>query len=171
MTKLITTGQEGLMPLSPDINGKVVVLRHTWLNMRMQLPRLQLVKATGGFGCKADSGGKVFGRFIASGEDTTFRRTDLIGEASNELIEQAMADTTPITPINASLREYLAIAKDGEQARGDTIEQAKERLHRITRSAVIAVYQIHPESFVTDLGFITYPEGIKPVEIQVRKGG
>jgi hypothetical protein len=171
MTKLIQRGQEGLRPLSSDLYNKIVVLNHTLLNSRHQIPRFQLLKATGGFGCKADSLGKIFARCLADGSDVTVYRRDLIGEANEMLVHVAMSDVTPVTPINEKLREFLVIAKGGQQARGETVEQAKERLKRITRAQIIAAYEVHPESYVTDMGFLTYPEGIRPVEIKVRKGG
>ena len=171
MTQLIKRGQEGLRPLSHDLYNKIVVLDHTLLNSRHQVPRFQMLKAVGGFGCKADSTGKIFARCIADGSDVTVRRCDLIGEATEALVHIAMSDLTPVTPINEKLREFLVVAKNRHQARGETLEQAKERLKRITGAAIIAAYQVHPESYVTDMGFLSYPEGIKPVEVKVRKGG
>jgi hypothetical protein len=170
MTKLIAQGQEGLRPLSSDIYNKIVVLDHAMLNSRHQIPRFQLVKAVGGFGCKAGSTGKVFGRCLADGSDVAVYRRDLIGEATDMLVHIAMSDLTPVTPINERLREFLVVAQNGHQARGETIDQAKERLKRITRAKIIAAYQVHPESYVTDMGFLSYPEGIKPIEVCVRKG-
>jgi hypothetical protein len=170
MTKLITQGQEGLRPLSSDLYNKIVVLDYTRLNSRHQVPRFQLLKAIGGFGCKQGSLGKIFGRCLADGSDVTVCRNDLIGEATDMLVHIAMSDLTPITPVNKTLREFLVVSGNGYQARGETLDKAKERLRRITRARIIAAYQVHPESYVTDMGFLSYPEGITPVEIKVRKG-
>jgi hypothetical protein len=168
--ELITATTKGLRPLSHDITGKVVVIKYSILNKRYQSPRFQIIKATGGFGCKEGSTGKVFGRMVADGSDITLRRDELLGEASDELVMEAMADDTPVKPIEVSKREFLIVAKDGNQTRGTTQQEAYDRLRRITRSAVLACYHIHPESTINELGYMSYPEGIPPVEMSVRKG-
>ena len=170
--KLITPQDKGVTPLVSDITGQVVVLAHTKLKRRYQLPRFQLIKATGGFGCKEGSlGSAVFGRFIADGEDASYRRSDFIGIADADLIAQALADTTPVKEIDLELRHYLLISKDGNMEAGHTADQAMKRLRRLTRSAVSVAYLLHPESFVNDLGYISYPSGATPVEVKIKKEG
>jgi hypothetical protein len=170
MNRLIARGEKGLRPLSSDLYNKIVVLDHIKLNSRHQVPRFQLLKAIGGFGCKQNSTGKIFCRCLADGSDAAVYRSDLIGEAEDILVHIAMSDLTPVAPINKTLREFLIIASNGYQARGETLDKAKERLRRITKSKIIAAYEVHPESYVTDMGFLSYPEGIMPIEIKVRKG-
>lgn len=171
MTQLITKGHRWLRPLVGDLKGEVVVLNHLKLPARQQMPRFQLVSARGGFGCEDGSmGRKVFGSHLADGGDCTYYRSSFVGIATPELIALAMADTTPVKAIDLSLREYLLIAKDGSTERGQTVEQARQRLRLISSACVVAAYEVHPESWVTELGFISYPDGAPPVEVRIRKG-
>lgn len=168
---LINPGHEGLTPLVGDITNKVVVLDWHKLNRRYQMPRFQLIKAKGGFGCReAVLGSKVFGICVADGEDVTTRREHLIGIATDDLIVQAMADSSPVKPIDLSLREYMVVAKDGTSARGHSIEEARHNLKLHTNANVSGAYEVHPESYINDLGFISYPEGAPPAEVRIRKG-
>lgn len=167
---LIDRNSQGLRPLQGDLTDQVLVIDWTKLPRRYQLPRFQLIKAKGGFGCKEDSPGKVFGVCIADSANTVSRRADFIGIATTELITQALADTTPVSETDLSLREYLLIARDGSTERGATIEEARQRLKLITSSSVISAYQVHPESWVNEFGFIQYPEGAAPTEVKIKKG-
>lgn len=167
---LVEPGHGGLLPLVGNISGKVVVLDWKVLNGRFQLPRFQLIKANGGFGCNEDSQGKIFGVCIADSEDVELRRKHLIGIATDELISEAMADTRPVEQIDLELREYMLVAKDGSNARGQTIEQARQRLKRYTDAAVVVAYELHPESVLNEFGYISYPQGAPPVEMKIKKG-
>ena len=168
---LIVQGDEGVSPLLDDITDQVVILRHTFLNRRFQMPRFQVVKARGGFGCLAKNPtSKVFASSVTDNEDVTCTRRDLIGMCSPELLMLAMADTTPALGIDLSLREYMLVAADGNDARGDTVEDARQRLMRITRSKITTLFELHPESVYIGPGMISYPEGATPVEIPIRKG-
>lgn len=167
---LITCTDERLRPLVGDLKGQVLVLDWAYLKRRYQMPRFQLIQATGGFGCSEESPGKIFGRSICDGEEGTYRRNQFIGIATEELIMAGMADTTPVQNIDLNLREYLLIARDGSTERGHTIEQARQRLGRITSAAITGAYEVHPESYVNDLGYISYPDGAPPVEVKIRKG-
>ena len=169
--KLITRGDEGLAPLSGDITGKVVVIAHTRLNKRYQSPRFQLFKATGGFGCKEGGlGSAVFGQYLADGEDDRRERQELIGIASDELVGRALEDTTPVVELDLTARVYLLIAKDGTYEVGDTVEQTRQRLLRLTDANVTEAWSVHPESKISDIGFITYPQGAPPVAVRIKKG-
>ena len=169
--KLITQGDEGLAPLSGDITGQVVVISHTRLNKRYQSPRFQLFKATGGFGCKENSlGSAVFGHYLADGDDDRRERRELIGIASDELIGRALEDTTPVLDLDVTARVYLLIAKDGTYEIGDTVEQARQRLLRLTDATVTEAWHVHPESKISDIGFITYPPGAPPLAVRIKKG-
>ena len=168
---LITAGSEGLLPLDGDLTGRVIVLKHTALNRRYQSPRFQLFKATGGFGCQAGGLGRaVFVRSLADSEDGRYNRRDFVGIASDALVNQAMADTTPIIDIDLTERIYLVVAKDGTHELGETIDQARKRLKMITGSPVKDVYHIHPESTITDFGLIHFPKGASPTVVKIKKG-
>lgn len=169
---LIVSGDEGLRPLVGDLTNQVLVLPHTKLNRRYQLPRFQLVKATGGFGCDPKAlGSMVFGQFVADGEDAAYRRSDFIGIADAGLIGRAMGDPTPVKELDVNARTYLLITRNGTYESGDTVDQAMRRLRRLTRSAVQYAYHVHPESRINDFGFISYPDGIPPVEVKIKKQG
>lgn len=169
--KLITPGDRGLSPIEGDLTGRVLVIAHTHLKRRYQLPRFQLFKAHGGFGCKEGSlGSAVFGQYIADGEESRQRRNDFIGFADDELIKQALADTTPVEAIDLTKRVYLLVAKDGSMQIGDTVEQARQRLRLQTPAQVVGAFLAHPETTVTDMGFLAYPSGAVPQEIRIKKG-
>lgn len=168
--QLIESTDERLRPLVGNVKGRVLVLDWRQLKRRFQMPRFQLIKATGGFGCEEGSTGKVFGTSICDGEDGAYRRNHFIGMATDPLIQAAMADTTPVAGIDLSLREYLLIARDGSTERGQTIEQARQRLRLISSAAITGAYEVHPESYMTDFGFISYPDGAPPVEVKIKRG-
>lgn len=169
--ELITTEAQGLLPLDGDLTGKVLVLDHKVLKARFQRPRFQLIKARGGFGCNPSSLGRaVFGTCIASGEEARYDRPHFIGIASRSLIDMALADTKPVGDIDLTAREYMLISKDGCRARGQTVQAARERLERMTNSPVFMSYRLHPESSISPIGYITYPDGAPPQEIRIRKG-
>lgn len=170
--ELITSRTEGLAPLAGDLTGQVLVIRHTVLNRRYQMPRFQLFKATGGFGCKESSLGRaVFGMYLADSTDDRRNRGDFIGIATSELIHQAMQDTTPVPSINPHERVYFLFTKDGHCQTGDTVNQAMQRLRLITRSPVTVAYRAHPESSVNDLGYLSYPEGTTAAEVKIKRRG
>lgn len=166
---IILPGHKELLPLDGDITLKVVVLKHQLLPKRYQYPRYQLIKAKFGFGLRSTRG-KVFGVCIGDGGDVTCRRSDFIGIASEALIELAMADPRSPEPIDLSLREYMLIATDGTTERGDTVEQARQRIKLLTNSKVNLCYWLHPESTMNDLGFISYPQGAPPEQVKLIKG-
>jgi hypothetical protein len=168
---LIDYGHEGLRPLADNIKGKFVVLNWRKLDRRFQQPRFQIFKPTGGSGCLTYMfGGKVFGRHVFDGEDGEYKRDDIIGVATDELITQAMADVTPTKSINLSLREYLLRAKDGSVERGKTVEDARRRLSYITNATVMEAWELHPDSYINPFGLIVYPEGATPTQVKIKKG-
>lgn len=169
---LITSRDDGVRPLDGDLTDKVLVINHLRLGRPYQLPRFQLFKATGGFGCKPNTLGQaVFGYHLADMESARWNRSDFIGVPSDELITAAMADARPVAAIDLSARVYMVIAKDGSRAVGETPTEAMTRLRRITASALLNAYHAHPESSITDLGHITYPSGASPVEVKLKKRG
>ena len=107
--QLIESTDGRLRPLVGNVKGQVLVLDWRRLKRRFQMPRFQLIKATGGFGCEDGSPGKIFGASVCDGEDGAYRRNHFIGLATNPLIEAAMADTTPVQGLDLSLREYLLV--------------------------------------------------------------
>lgn len=170
--KLITSNSEGLRPLDGDLTGECLVLSHLRLHRRYQMPRFQIFKATGGFGCKPGSlGSKVYGVFIADNEDGQWRRSDFIGIATKELIHDALADDTPVPSINPHERHYLLVSNDGHYESGDTVNQAMQRLRRMTRAKVRHAFLCHPESTINEFGFLSYPEGTDLVEVKIKRQG
>jgi len=168
---LISPGTPGLSPLVGDLTHKVAVLSHTKLNRRYAIPRYQLVRVIGGFGCVSeDSHKRVFGNCIADGEPVSVRRNELIGIASQDLIHLAMADTTPVQQIDLSLREYLIIASDGSSERGSTPDEAVRRLKMITDARIVCAYYVHPETRLMDIGILSPPEGAPVEQVKFRKG-
>lgn len=168
---LITREDRGVSPLVGDLTGKVLVIAHTRLNRRYQSPRFQLFKAYGGFGCKEGTlGSAVFGKYLADEEDDRRDRHEFIGIADDELIKLALADTTPVIELDPKLRQIMLVCKDGHYQFGDTAEQARQRLNHITKAEVIAAFEAHPETTISDMGFMTYPKGCQPVEVKLKKG-
>lgn len=169
---LITSGNEGLRPLVGNLEKQRLVLAHTRLHRRYQLPRFQIFQATGGFGCQENSlGSAVFGIHLADGESARWNRNDFIGIASDELVNMALEDTTPVENLDIGARTYLVVAKDGSTATGDTIESARQRLKRITKSSVRVAYHAHPDSSIDNFGFLTYPAGATPSEVKIKSRG
>ena len=169
---LIVRGDEGLMPLVGDLTQQRLVLAHSRLNRRYQMPRFQIFHATGGFGCQANSlGSAVYGIHIADGESARWNRNDFIGIADDELVSKALEDTTPVENIDLDKRTYFLVAKDGSVETGDTPELARRRLGRITNAKVKVAYHAHPESQVNGFGLISYPKGAEPVEVKIKSRG
>ncbi len=169
---LIVKGDEGVTPLVSNILGKLLVVDHTKLKRRYQMPRFQIFKATGGFGCQANSlGSKVFGEYIADSSATYLFRYDFIGMASDELVKRAMEDTTPVKALDPKERCFFVMAKDGSVETGNTVHQAMQRLHRITNSKLLTAFYAHPEAYINPYGFISYPEGTRATEVKVKKRG
>ena len=166
---LIVEGDEGVSPLVDDIRNKWVVLRHTMLDRRYQMPRFQIIRPFGGFGSYRTDG-KIFSRHAADGRDVHCYRHDLVGMCSDELAIKAAADTTPVKAIDLTLHEYLLIAQDGSHERGDTVEQARQRLKLLTDAKVTELWEIHPESRINEMGVISYPDGAPPVLVPIRMG-
>jgi hypothetical protein len=170
--KLIDYGHDGVTPIvSQNLAKQIVVVNWRKLDRRFQQPRFQLFRPTGGTGCiLSTGGGKVFGRHVFDGEDNEFRRDDFLGIATEELVALAMADTTPTTPIDLSLREYMLRARDGSESRGKTIEEARRRLSYLTNTPVREAWELHPDSYINPFGLIVYPEGAQPTQVKIKKG-
>lgn len=168
--ELITRETQGLTPLSPNIQGKVVVVNYQRLDRNHHQPRFQLLKVTGGFGTQSGAlGQSVFGVHIADGRDGQFARNDIIGEATRHLIDRAMSDNRPVAEFDPSERVYMLVTKDGVRTRGDTVEAAMQRLRRITQSPVLMAYRMHPASKISPLGYISYPDGAPPELVEIKK--
>ena len=68
---------------------KLLILRATSLREEFRQPYFQYFYAMSGFGCHPDKlGGKVYGKFLADGEDCQFRRNDFIGVADTKQLPQ-----------------------------------------------------------------------------------
>lgn len=65
---------------------------------------------------------------------------------------------------------YLLVCKDGARAMAPTVELARQRVQRMTNSPVMMSYRIHPDTTITTNGYIKYPDGYPPEDINIRKG-
>ncbi len=74
------------------------------------------------------------------------------------------------TPRKSVELEYLLVCKDGSRARGPSLDVATQRIKRITHSPVMLSYLIHPDTTVSGNGYIVYPDGYPPEELNTRKG-
>ncbi len=67
-----------------NFEDKLMILSPSALREKYRSSEYQYFIAQSGFGCKPDTlGGKVFGRFLADGEEGQFRRSHFLGEADN----------------------------------------------------------------------------------------
>jgi len=76
-------------PLSNNIEGKLVVIDSNFFNPEFREAKYQIVLATGGFGCEANSlGNAVFAEEIHTDDPESYRqeRYNLIGEPTEDLI-------------------------------------------------------------------------------------
>jgi hypothetical protein len=165
----ITTQTPGVLPLATDAvyYGKVLVLPLNYLGARYRKPAYQLVKAMGGFGCEPDKlGAKVFCQHLADNDESTFRRNDFIGEASQELIDQIMnADREPMPVVPENL-VFIAIGTGCTWGRGTTEKEARNQLKKAGGSSCIVIYQAHEFAYVNDMGGLSWPHGApEPVEV------
>lgn len=72
-----------------DYENKLLILCPETLNDQSRKPVFQYFYAKGGFGCKPENlGKKIFGTFIADGENTRFSRSDFIGIADREKLPE-----------------------------------------------------------------------------------
>lgn len=78
---------------SERYDNKLLILDPKMLRSEFQKPYFQYFYATGGFGCKPDSlGRKVYGRFLATGEEAQFFRSDFLGIADTEQLPKWAAE-------------------------------------------------------------------------------
>lgn len=169
---LITSKTEGVMPLVADVRGKKLVLRFDYLDRRFQMPRFQIVYATSGIGSESDIPEEIIiGSHIADHRAAVFRRNQFIGMASEELTVLAMEDTTPVRDLDPNDLVYFVMALDGSATFGNTVDQAMSRLGRITSAKLRVCYQAHRDCKFNDYGYLHYPEGLPPVEVQPKKQG
>ena len=77
------------IPNEQNYAEKLLILKPTALSECFRRPFFQYFYAMSGFGCYPDKlGGKVFGKFLADGEDGQFRRNDFIGAADTDKLSQ-----------------------------------------------------------------------------------
>lgn len=65
---------------------------------------------------------------------------------------------------------YLLVCKDGSRAMAPTVELARQRVQRMTKSPIMMSYRVHPDTSITTNGYIKYPDGYPPEDINIRKG-
>lgn len=119
-----------------DFVGKVMVLNPTMLKDSCKSGDFQLVFCTGGFGCSPTaSGRKVYGEFLADGENCQYQRDDFIGELKPEhlpsmgtsmrltlekLVEKVRPEKKP------SIKEQLAVPAKSDRPK-DISKERQER--------------------------------------------
>lgn len=171
--KLINVGTPGLEPLEGDLSDKYVVVAPDRLKERLRFARNQIMLAKGGFGCSPTSlGSKVFGVDL-NGDEDVWRRNDLIGIASAELVERAKLDKSEAKPLDKTLRCYMAIGP-GYFGKGETIAAALRNLGKAMgrRSAPrfpskkVSVYYVHPEAYINDFCQLVSPADVPIKEVK-----
>ena len=77
------------IPDDKEYAGKLLILKPEVLKEEYRKPYFQYFYAMSGFGCYPDKlGGKVYGKFLADGENGQFRRSDFLGAADQEQLPQ-----------------------------------------------------------------------------------
>lgn len=66
--------------------------------------------------------------------------------------------------------QYLLVCKDGSRAMAPSVELARQRVQRMTKSPVMMSFRVHPDTTITTNGYIKYPDGFPPEDINIRKG-
>lgn len=95
---VIAINKADVVPLSNNIEDKLVVIRMEYFDTAYQEARYQLVRAVGGFGCNAGNGKdkKVFVKEVfpenrndgRKRESYGLRRSDLLGEPTEECLSE-----------------------------------------------------------------------------------
>lgn len=65
---------------------------------------------------------------------------------------------------------YLLVCKDGSRAFAPSVDLAKQRIQRMTKSPVMMSYRVHPDTTITANGYIKYPDGFPPEDIDIKRG-
>jgi hypothetical protein len=150
--------REQLAPLPDDMTGHICVIAASCLGSRWQLPKFQLIRVTGGFGAvRGNLGSKVYGEHLADGEWRQLRSNDFIGVASQEQIDEAMADERGELPIDPANLGYLVIGKGLAFGKSKDLAEAK-KLCRQNGKPMLA-YHCHMETQLTDMGSLQWPHG------------
>ena len=77
------------IPDDRDYTEKLLILKPSALMEDFRKPYFQYFYAMSGFGCKPDKlGSKVYGKFLADGENCYFYRNDFVGVADKEQLPQ-----------------------------------------------------------------------------------
>jgi hypothetical protein len=165
---LNTPGVSGKIDV--DLTDKVAVISINTLGERFKKPQFQLFKVTGGFGAKPDAmGSKVFGTYLADGEDSYTRRGNIIGIASDELVAKVLAEKAVEDPIDLTKLCYFALkaGRGGiDFCKDETLAGALKGIKAKFPAKGVVVYRCHPEARLNDFGGITYPAGTTLVEVK-----
>lgn len=77
---------------------------------------------------------------------------------------------TELIPHKKVELHYLLVCKDGSRAIAQSVELARQRVQRMTNSPVMLAFRCHPSTTVTTNGYIKYPDGYPPIDIDIKKG-
>jgi hypothetical protein len=176
MTPITHTTPGVITDLGEDFAGRYVVIRPGSLP-RFQCRKLQIAKATGGAGCKANAlGSGVFltpmwvefpegsGRLLLNPgreHDYKGRRGSVIGLATPELIAEVSEDPSTIEPGDPHDLCVMAVYQ-GEYGKADTVAAALKMIGKRSIGAA-GICVVHRETWVDDFGFISTP-GVYVVE-------
>jgi len=159
-----------------DITGMIVVVRPIGPE-RLQVRKLQIVRATGGQGCNPVKYGTAVyvtplweelpvgsGKLVPATEDTDgwqSRRGKVIGICTPELLAEVSQDPDDVKPgdINALA---VMVAGGGKWGLAPTVKEALKKISRRTIGADVGVWVTHEESWINEMGFLsTYNEFMK----------
>ena len=89
MSKYKMLDRSKCLPDEKNYAGRLLIFKPESLKEEFRQPHFQYFYATGGFGCYPDKlGSKVFGEFLADGEECYFYRSDFLGAADTEQLPQ-----------------------------------------------------------------------------------
>lgn len=170
---MIEAGDPALLPIPDDMTGKTVIMGPDRLGERFQNPAFQFFVVTGGFGAKKGAlGTKVFGYHLTDiGKPEAERSTyihsgDVIGMASDALLESVDFKAATEKPINKALRTFMVIdCKRLQWVKADTIKDALKLSGAKRIDKRFLAFYTHPEAFVNDLGSLHAPEGTEITRI------
>lgn len=164
---IIAHDYPGLKPISSNCAGKVLVLRSSKLYGRYQFGKMQLFRASGGFGCEADKlGTGIFGTHLYDGEECKRSRGDFIGELSDEAAAAVMQGTDTLAPLDPEDMVYMAIGTGGYWGKGKDRKAAEKECRRAggRYTRIVQVWYCHAETYVGDFQ-IRWPKEAPAAEL------
>lgn len=158
--ELITKDTAGVLPLPDDFTGHNVVLRPDAVSTRYRHAYFQILLNVGGFGCDVHNmGSKVFGTGL-DGSDEQFRRNDIMGVASEELVRWATTQPNQPFPIDLTDMCYMALG-EWYYAQGSTQEEAvkawRKQAGKRGRAMPSIIYHCHRETRINEV-YLQWPD-------------